>query len=55
MGAIFFQISEKGAILKMSLGNPGVYSIFKASCLSIRKRDFPSLVRLQQQNSYYDI
>ena len=27
-GAIFFQISEKGAILKMSLGNPGL----KDSC-----------------------
>ena len=24
MGAIFFQISEKGAILEMSLGNPGL-------------------------------
>ena len=38
MGAIFFQISEKGAILKMSLGNPGLeQAISDQQSLSIKQ------------------
>ena len=35
MGAIFFQISEMGAILSMSLGNPGVNK-----CIYLTKNNF---------------